>query len=466
MPFLSVAEGDAPCGLWIEAGQFQVVLPTTYQGVNIASHEVLPLSLRFLAVLQRYYDEGRRAVADVEASAVETFGGPSGTVLDRLEVALLLWEDWKKYRELSFSDVRLGYQKPGKIQWDKTLRTHPPVQDVGGIVFQHLIQRRVEPIQDHPIQCLYLYTIKEIAGLMGEGMPMIWQEKPRQSPRSIIASWKQHCFGDRQLRVVLWLERYYEALHATSGEGQSVGVRANKFAYVWERMLRVALGAQSPKAVKHHYNGISKENDWFKVNDAYMELRPDMILIDEKEAFIKAIQIDAKYYPPDKWPSTADLVKQFAYLCFRVGCEHIPASDIRSVFLFPIAIDGDAYYRGQHSATSMLALSVSLACVMASYLRGEPNAELIKRVLYICNIIDMKLDISGMFEEPQLRVTSDASWNKFWELRKTYGKLYETMPPESQEDLFVWIKNNMPKSLNRYMEKNEKDLERMIFPTQ
>ena len=152
---------SAEPGVRVEGGRLRVALPRAYQGHLLGPMAQLGAALLLLRSLRRYHAEFRqRAVSETENEAVRVLGPTQGTAIDRLEAALLLLEDWKAYGRVPFSEVRPVIRKPGRIDWERTRRRYPPMEDEGSLVFPHLLLRRVEARWDHPVQLLQLFTLR------------------------------------------------------------------------------------------------------------------------------------------------------------------------------------------------------------------------------------------------------------------------------------------------------------------
>lgn len=361
-------------GLWVENGQFRVVLPHPYGQISPESPDFYARSLRLLAVLRRYQSEARSAVDGVEQDLVQEQGVEAGSELDKLEAALLLLRDWHEHGEVVFTESRLGEKKPGRIAWEKTLRRFPPAQDPGGLVFPRLMVKRVEPRWDHPVQLLQRFAIREIQKAI-QGRSVIQPVHLPDVPDRLLASWGSRCFTDRQRWTLGLLSRYFRGQRSTQGNQALAGIFANRFEHVWERMLKVGLDGRS----KSHSEAYSLKNGQ---TQAGMCLKPDFFFSHQTAGILA----DAKYYPAGRLPPTDDLTKQSLYWLLKVGCEGWDHASLVNAFLFPnhqtelIARFQLNLANAGLPACRILCVGVSVDRVMDAYLAGFTDAGLVRAV--------------------------------------------------------------------------------------
>lgn len=360
---LACEVGEAP-GLWIEEGRLRVVLPRPYGGCLPSGDALERCALRLLAVLQRYQDEGRRAVEGVEVDAVHRFGRGTGDALDRLEAGLLLLQDWQALGPVPFTESRPVERKPGRIDWERTRRRFPPTEDRGSMVFPHLLLRRVESRWDHPVQQLHRYTLRGLQ-IRLRGQSEIADEKIADEPLRLLDRWEARCFTDRQRRVAVLLRRYHGAEGGEGKEGSLSGIVANKFEHVWERMLRVALGGRRPAPHRAAYQLATGEER------PGLHLQPDFVLREQDRAYLA----DAKDYALANLPLSTDIAKQLAYFWLRIGCEAVPADQLQSLFLLP-GLGRPCLLQARMPLGRLSCVRVDLERVQNAYLAGRSDVDL------------------------------------------------------------------------------------------
>lgn len=369
---MNIEAGEQP-GLWVEAGRLRVVLPRPFLPLA-GQGDLLADALRLLTTLRRYQEEGKRAVQGVEPDAVATVGSTDGAELDRLVAGLLLLQDWQAHGVVIVPARTLTEHKPGRIHWPITARRGPPTDDPGGLVFPRLHMTRVEPRWDHPIQLLHQHTIRQIQRSFHLPITATEVQLP-EAPRRLLLRWRAHCFTDRQRHVAALLARYYTATQADHDHALQGGLRANRFAPVWERMTLVALKGTRPPAYAQPYVLPDQRTV------AGLSLRPDFLLQSGPDVVIA----DAKDYPVGDLPPSADLTKQMLYRLLRIGCADTPLPQIKNAFLLPDLVADGARLLARLPALHLSCLAVDLRRVQDAYLSGHEDPALRRAVLGLTN---------------------------------------------------------------------------------
>lgn len=388
-------------GLASVGGRLVVVLPRPYLGVRSSPDELLQGLNLFVGCLSRYARDraGNRAVVEPFGAAREDpllVAGEALDLVDRVEAALLLWQDFARDGRLCLTSARVHDQTPGRVLWSQVLRLGAPIESPSGVVFRSLTRRSVRPDPRHELTELHEATCRAIGAQFGLGPPSPGPTAAHEAgPVEALARierGERSCFADRPRRVLGLLRRYLTGHGAGVGETGLRGLFARSYAYVWERMLQVALGSEGRGA---GLRGAYTLLDGTRAPSAGLNLLPDLVVRARRPDGRPALLVlDAKDYAADALPGTGDLGKQILYrvmLSNLIVPTGLPLADVGNAFLFPARVPGShagapaLRVRALHDLTGpqmpgqpgrVVCLDVDVERVGQAYLAGRNDAAL------------------------------------------------------------------------------------------
>lgn len=377
-------------------GQLVIVLPRCYAHADLAPGAALATVALFVSTLARYAHErtGQRAITDpllqARDDALLAVGEP-GDLVDGVEAALLLWRDYLANGRVVLGAARDHDQLPGRPLWERAMRQGDPVEGRAGVVFRELPRRSVRPDLRHELTELHETTCEEIGARFGLGPAPIGRAVGAREALERLERAERVCFADRPRRVVGLLRRYLASRTADGAGASDVrGLFARKYAYVWERMLQVALS--------HEGRGAGLRGRYLLADGGQaggLDLRPDVVLRTRlPDGRAALLVLDAKDYDVDSLPGSADLGKQVLYrllLSRLLDPAGLPLEAIGNAFLFPGVVPGDGVrLRGVHDLTGaplpghparVVALDVDLEQVSEAYVAGRSIEHLRRAIL-------------------------------------------------------------------------------------
>jgi len=371
-------------------GHLTVVLPRCYEGEKVDSDSLFSSVALFVSSLARYARERPtgRAVSDPEVlardDALVRLGEP-GSVIDYLEAALLLWKDHLVNGAFSVSAPRIRDQIPGRALWRRAVSDGVPVESRAGVVFRTIPRVSVRPDPRHELTELHQATCAEIGARFGLGSSTATSPFDTKKALACIERGDRVCFADRPRRLLGLMRRYYAGRSAEEQKsGEVNGLFARNYAYVWERMLQVALRDEGRGDALRGSYALPDGTSCLGLN-----LRPDVVIRGQRDGRKVLVVLDAKDYAADAWPGSADLGKQILYRLLHsklIDGEGPSLDDVGNAFLFPGLVPGDGVaLRGLHDLAGppragrpgrVVGLNVDLERVTEAYLAGRSIREL------------------------------------------------------------------------------------------
>jgi len=323
-------------GVFAIGGRPLVVLPRCFGAVTLSPTIRLQAALSMVQVLAAYQRRAKqRLVHDTEPDLALRSVGNATDLLEHLEAALLLHADLKRHGPIRVARRLRHPQRPGRIDWPRTVRrsVHVATPD-GNVTVANPWRARHALDPRDTLTDLHVDSGQAAAALLrGDPPPPLrWT---RRDALALLARREHELFQDRHRHVHTLLSRYHSARGGQRGpRTQDVSaLYASDFALVWEAMVAVALGADTRQRFTGRYHRVDG------TSDPGLTLLPDSVVTLPGGLLV----VDAKHYRPDRLPATESLTKQMFYrwmLSSESGHGSVPMNRIRNVFALPAAFDG------------------------------------------------------------------------------------------------------------------------------
>lgn len=395
------ALANAP-GLFSFNDQLFIVLPRCYKArMNQPGFTLAKSVFLNMVALERFHKEQVRRSVGRQDSELTTFAcGQSRSLIDYVEAALLLWQDYREHGALTRLNRKLSTTRPGRIVWPRTLREGHPMFSKMGTVFTEIHRSSVRRDVHDRLVLLHRQCCLKIGRLLSKDCPDPSTPFSRKEALDILSANRHRCFSDRHRKVHRLLERLFSRggrVRAQQSESLSA-LFLKRFEYLWERVLQVALGHQSERLPglrgRVYANCVESPSQVKKRRG--LSLIPDVVTQDPDDPSLTLI-LDAKDYDLHSWPGSGDIAKQMLYrllLSKEGGCADGPAMDsIGNAFLFPslkvkasqyLSLRGFHVLNEQHGPMARMGriagLDVNYELATRAYLSGKPSVDLLRRV--------------------------------------------------------------------------------------
>jgi hypothetical protein len=369
-----------------------LILPRAYKQVP-PEGEWEAAGRLLLSVLLRYaYRDARpaqRSVADAAAHVLQSSAAASEHGLARFEAAFALMSDARKNGPYYVAATREDANH-GRIHWRRTLERSSPAGHPFCETFPTLVMLRTARDAEHPLTRLHRTTVASARELLGLGpQPSAAVSSP--TALRVIRAHDRSVYSDRGRFLLGLLRRYHQRKASAATAGPLVAATylfTRQFHWLWDRMLRVAIGPIEGSAGLRGGYWTSSDSERPK---AGLDLRPDLVVRDSGEVFI----IDAKDYAEGSLPGTADITKQIVYRLLHTTAfkpaSGTPLTATRNAFVFPSTerAVGGVRCRSVHRVgagdslgwCTIACLDVSYERVAEAYVADRPDATLRASVL-------------------------------------------------------------------------------------
>lgn len=166
-----------------------------------------------------------------------------------IEVYLSLMKDYKENNLLLFSRRTTNFKPKGNINWHKTMSHNLEIFSDNTVFYREYYYNNLNFNFNHPVTLLYSLAIFKIYTLFGlkPFLPYSYEdlksiENSSGKIENILIQYEREMFGDREKRVFTLLKKFYNICEHNykTKDGDKIKY-AQKFDYIWENMLQVAL---------------------------------------------------------------------------------------------------------------------------------------------------------------------------------------------------------------------------------
>jgi len=317
-------------GIYVVDGVVRCVLPRCYRDVDPPQGTgAVRATLSLLRVMGRYRLRGKqRAVVGASAEAAIREIGGTDDALGRLEVALLLVDDFSRSGPIYITTSDISPRRQGRIHWPKTQRHGFHAVSGAEVMTSPLWRSRRGVDPEDALTMLHVDTCASIRAQLGMGVTVgrVWSSA---EALSVLDQRERGLYADRHRLVARWLRQYWGgAIGVLSARRSELAAQwSPAFPLVWETMLREVVRGRSFSMPTGTYRLVSGAQGG-------LHLIPDFVI---DRAGTRLI-VDAKHYDLSSMPGTESIAKQLLYRWFashESGHGDVAMDEIISVFALP-----------------------------------------------------------------------------------------------------------------------------------
>nr|WP_263326056.1 LlaJI family restriction endonuclease [Neobacillus sp. Marseille-Q6967] len=370
------SENESKIGFFIENNsRIKLILPKFLQKAT-STREVNEI-VQFYNVLKKYQKENNFQLTIQEEGFFNTsregFYQQNKYEFSVIELYFSLIEDYIENGLLFFRKRNINNKPKGSINWNKTIQSSAEIISSNTILYREFYFNNIKNNIEHPVTLLHVLTLLKISSTLNIkiNLPIeltyLKKSKTNQDIRlirTLLKKYKGEMFSDRERKIFSILEQLYlevNKIRFITKNGPHL-VYAEKFDFIWERMLKVALFDEYYNLKKEIPNGkyqLIENEDAEPTIFNGMAPRPDILIREQYSSNDYLLILDAKNYVPDYinkkgMPGTKDIIKQIFYKFLfsrqfninnKYSCENIV-----NAFLFPTVLDDGSIikFMGKH----------------------------------------------------------------------------------------------------------------------